>query len=572
MDGDKEFRFISFNVPTLNIHEDELEFTRSNSYALPDEYELRDVFETVRQLGGHAVRLRAIPMRRKDQGTEVPSAVEAPGKFSEESFKVLDLILALANEYQVRVIIPIVDQHQTFGGRAQYAEFRGKPADDFWTDPVLIDDFKATIRFLLNRRNTVSGVVYKDDKAILCWETGNELKCPPSWTTAICSTIKSIDKNHLTMDGACAIDDTTPLPESSLTDPSVDILSSHHHNGNPTVFSKDVQRNLGIIDKRKPYIVSQLGTIPAASMETCLKEVVASRISGTLILGLSGHRSKGGFYWHSEYDSNTKACHWPGFDTGAGYDEKNLLSVIRRKAFEIRGEPLLAIPVPRVPVMLPVEDVANISWKGSAGASSYEVFRSEAAIGPWTMVGYDVDDSAVQYHSLFNDNTAQLGKSYYYHVVAKNSAGRSKPSRVVGPVSAQALALIDDMNDFGKLLHASEGVSIDKSSDRDFREDLSRAKGSPLSEIVYCVPGKLTKIKVFSFGRNETANLELKISQDSVNYTPLSAAPSINRAEKQTDNTWYPILYELKVPEQASFLKILFCEESEIGRVELHYQ
>ncbi|MFA5265284.1 MAG: hypothetical protein WC378_15785, partial [Opitutaceae bacterium] len=105
MDGDKEFRFISFNVPALNIHEDELEFTRSNSFSLPDEYELRDVFETVRQLGGHAVRLQAIPVRRKDQGTDTPTAVEAPGKFSEELFKVLDLVLALANEYQVRVIV-----------------------------------------------------------------------------------------------------------------------------------------------------------------------------------------------------------------------------------------------------------------------------------------------------------------------------------------------------------------------------------------------------------------------------------------------------------------------------------
>jgi mannan endo-1,4-beta-mannosidase len=40
-----------------------------------------------------------------------------------------------------------VDNWKWQGGRAEYAGFRGKTKDDFWTDPQLIADFKETIRF-----------------------------------------------------------------------------------------------------------------------------------------------------------------------------------------------------------------------------------------------------------------------------------------------------------------------------------------------------------------------------------------------------------------------------------------
>jgi hypothetical protein len=40
------------------------------------------------------------------------------------------------------------------GGIVEYAGFRGKPADAFWTDPQVIADFKQTIAYVLNRKNT----------------------------------------------------------------------------------------------------------------------------------------------------------------------------------------------------------------------------------------------------------------------------------------------------------------------------------------------------------------------------------------------------------------------------------
>jgi endo-1,4-beta-mannosidase len=95
------------------------------------------------------------------------------------------------------VVVPLVDNWKWWGGAEQYAEYHGKKADDFWTDPSIIADFKKTVSFMVNRRNTYTGTLYKDDKALLAWETGNEIFNPYSWTKEIAAQIKSLDSNHL---------------------------------------------------------------------------------------------------------------------------------------------------------------------------------------------------------------------------------------------------------------------------------------------------------------------------------------------------------------------------------------
>ena len=55
-EGDKPFRFISWNIPNLLMIEDNVPFTETNPWRLPDRFELTDALATVRQMGGTVVR------------------------------------------------------------------------------------------------------------------------------------------------------------------------------------------------------------------------------------------------------------------------------------------------------------------------------------------------------------------------------------------------------------------------------------------------------------------------------------------------------------------------------------
>ncbi|MDZ7372047.1 MAG: cellulase family glycosylhydrolase, partial [candidate division KSB1 bacterium] len=224
-EGKKELRFISFNVPNLHYIEDNLPFAETNPWRLPDEFEIRDALRSVQQMGGQVVRIYALSVKGERDGENIPRHVLGPNQFHEEAFRTLDLVLKIAREYGIRLIIPFVDNWSWWGGVAEYAAFRGKPKEAFWHDPQIIADFKSTLAYVLNRTNSFTGISYKDDPMVLAWETGNELTCPPEWTAEIAAFIKSIDRNHLVMDGF----HSQKLRESSLADPNVDIVTTHHY-------------------------------------------------------------------------------------------------------------------------------------------------------------------------------------------------------------------------------------------------------------------------------------------------------------------------------------------------------
>ncbi len=166
IDGDQQLRFLSFNTPNLHYNEDYLPFSGTNPWRLPDEFEIRDALTTIKQLGGKVTRIYVLSVHRQDDSPDIIRHVEGPGKFNEDAFKALDKVLQVANELGVRVIIPFIDNWRWWGGVGEYAAFRGKERQAFWTDPELIADFEKTIEFIVDRKNTFTGVQYKDDKAI----------------------------------------------------------------------------------------------------------------------------------------------------------------------------------------------------------------------------------------------------------------------------------------------------------------------------------------------------------------------------------------------------------------------
>ncbi|WP_420401836.1 hypothetical protein [Flagellimonas sp.] len=573
MDGDKEFRFVSFNVPTLNYNEDEFAFSEIQPYSLPDEYEIRDVFETINQLGGRVIRMYTIPVQLENESPDTPTYVKGPGEFVEESFQTMDLVLKLANEYNIRIIFSTLNNFRWMGGAPQYAGFRGKTVKDFYTDKQLIKDYKKTLEHVINRVNTLTGVAYKDDKAILCWETGNELESTPKWTAQISKYIKKLDKNHLIMDGFFAFDDV-PVRKSSIKDPNIDIISSHHYELDAKDFNRHVKRNIEIVDGQKPYIIGEYGFVSTSAMEKCINDVIESDVVGLLVWGLRGHRSEGGFYWHSEplgY-GRYKSYHWPGFDSGSEYDEKNLFAMMRSKASEISGLEPPKLMQPSAPVLLPIEHSSAITWKGSTGASGYDIYRAESEEGPFEQIGFNISDAENQYVPLFVDNTIQLGKSYFYKIKAINKYGNSNFSNTVGPVFAETFALIDNMDNFGKVFYSSEKVTLESDNDRIFKEDMYRFKGNSGDEIIYYVPGKLKKVKIFSFAKDSGQSIKMSVSQNNIKYNNQDVQPTEFTNGKGDYGYWIPSLYDLKIEGEASYLKIKFAKETQISRVELFYQ
>ncbi len=566
----KPFRFVSWNIPNLHLVEDNVTFAGDNPWRWPDRFEVTDALESVRQMGGTVVRSYVLSVIRTNDGPGIPRHVLGPGKFNEDGFRALDEILAAANQAGVRVIVPFVDNWNWWGGREDYAGFRGKSKDAFWTDPQVIADFKETIRHLVTRTNTLTGVAYRDDKAILCWETGNELQSPPAWTREIAAFIKLLDTNHPVMDGY----HTSELREESLAMPEIDIVTTHHYPGGKTSFADAVRANAAKAKGKKPYIVGEFGFAETPAMAACLDAVVESGAAGALAWSLRPHNRDGGFYWHSEPSGGNryKAFHWPGSPAGAAYDEIEFMALMRRKAFEIRGLPVPLLPVPAVPKLLPIADAAAISWQGSVGAASYSVERAASASGPWTAVADNVDESAVQYRPLFADTKAGKG-SWFYRVSARNSAGASAPSNVVGPVAVTHATLVDELADTKQLFAQSGALEIQTRDCRQAKEDAHRLAGKAGSAITYQLPTGLQAGRIYAFFPGAIADLRCSVSADGQTYQPVPVTKQVYFQGAGDYGYWKPVRFEVKPAKPgAKFLKIEFTAEAQIGRIEIEHE
>jgi hypothetical protein len=565
MDGDRQLRFISFNIPNLHYVEDYLPFSGTNPWRLPDEFEIRDALTAIKQVGGKVTRMYVLSVRRQDDTPDIIRHVVGPGDFNEDAFRALDKVLQIANEVGVRVIMPFVDNWKWWGGVREYAAFRGKQREAFWTDPQLIADFEKTIGFVINRTNTYTGVAYKNDKAILAWETGNELVTPFSWTREIAAYVKSLDTNHLLIEGTLARE----LSQDAIDDPNIDILSTHHY-GDPNVSLQHIVSNQRLAKGKKPYMIGEYGIVPTQDIRAITDTIIRQGLVGGMLWSLRFREREGGFYNHYEYNK-VSAYRWPGFQNGEVYDERMVLSIIREKAYEIDGDLQPRLPIPEKPTLLTFNDVSSISWQGSVGAQSYVVERKDADSTEWRVLAGDIDESRYQYQPLFCDTSAEFGRKYFYRVEAKNESGASDYSNVVGPVPVVAKKVVDEMESLDKVFQKDGDLRLLTYQDiRKAKEDRSRLTGGKGGYVIYKVPATVSAISVDAFRVSEWSDLRIAADSSLNRFSELPTKTRVFRFGPNDYGFYDAVSYICdQIPPGTKFIKILLNEGIQISRVEI---
>ncbi len=455
-EGTNEFRFLGLTASALDQNKSQLRPDFSNRF--PDEFEITDTLESLRQLGARATRCFPLSIYSpKNNGA--PVYIQGLGHYNDDAFHSLDKVLQVCNEKGIRLILPVIASQSFWGTRGvdEFAAFRSQPGTNFWTDAQLKQDFKNLLRDLVNRTNTFTGVQYKNDPAILAWQAGNELlnyvwdrhldeaTWKPritAWTIEMADYVKQVDTNHLFMEGG---GDQTAY----LAAPAIDILSEHLYEywakkaGQPSDLALLAREAKARAGGQKAVIIDEFGMGEVQGLEGLMETIVQSDISGGLLWGLRPHRRDGGFYYHNENGTRWNSYHWPGFSAGESYDETRLLTSLRREAYALRGLTLPSLPAPAgVPVLFPVRLPGELCWRGCTGAAGYDIARASSPDGPWEVIAEHVEDvvvtDVIEYENsrgselptLFTDRTTTPGQTCYYRVRGRNLSGVTAWSNV----------------------------------------------------------------------------------------------------------------------------------------------
>ncbi len=191
------YRFSGANIPWLGLDD-------SNGMVYPSQFRISDVILTAKEMGTTVIRSLSL-------GISVGCAMciePTLNQFNDQAFNSIDYAIKYARDNHLRLIIPLIDNwHYYEGGKHTFTDWRGDlNEDDFYSNPIVIQDFENYINHIINHVNTYTGTAYKNDPTILAWETGNELENATSlwtdtWTQTIAAYIKSIDTHHLVADG-----------------------------------------------------------------------------------------------------------------------------------------------------------------------------------------------------------------------------------------------------------------------------------------------------------------------------------------------------------------------------------
>jgi mannan endo-1,4-beta-mannosidase len=428
----------------------------------PSHFEVDDAIDTAKAIGARVIRSQTL-----GDTIGCPGCIEPKlGEFNPEAFEHIDYAIKAAHDRGLRLIFTLVGDcaNCELGGAGEYSEDKG-PAGikGFFTDPKIIARFEEHIAALLNHKNSLTGIVYKDDPTILAWENcnacgffvaftdpGASLTPYVNWVDTIGSFIKSIDKKHLYEDNSslfvfdksgAALETKTPDIITSEYYPHWDAVFNMGEKTTAEIFPKHAAR---VTDKHKVYVVNEFGwdNTDWATPQDLEKALTTMKndpkISGDLFWALQAHVDKLG--WQAipanvpnrEYSLHGESGQWWALYYGgintlimSRGDMSVRADLLRTHAFEIAGLPVPAHAIPPAPVIT-AKGLGLLAWRGSAGAVSYSIERQVTPGAPWEKI---CDKCATDTDTPWIDPKPQALFGVHYRVTAYNPDGKaSAPS------------------------------------------------------------------------------------------------------------------------------------------------
>jgi hypothetical protein len=267
LDG-QHFRFTGANIYWLGLSNvastsgGQTIPTSANGFYYPSRWAINDALSTAKEMGMTVVRSHYLGISVGDPLAVCPtlhSILENQPNLT--AFNTIDYAIYLAGQLGIKLIIPFVDNYYYNNmGKRTFTNWRGITSGDqgtdwqveeqvFFTNSQIVSDFQSYIALFLNRINQFNGIAYKNDPTIMAWETGNEIDPPPTWTATIAQYIKSIDSNHLVIDGSY-INNTDPangtFTSEQLNNADVDIISNHFYPTYNQIALNDAAQAAGI--------------------------------------------------------------------------------------------------------------------------------------------------------------------------------------------------------------------------------------------------------------------------------------------------------------------------------------
>ncbi|MHA4846185.1 cellulase family glycosylhydrolase [Flavitalea antarctica] len=592
-DGQKIFRFVGVNAPNINGHYDGYKNTNPESGYVYDpielSFEMESYFKDMAQMGVTVFRNWGITV--SDGSNEYESLVTGPNTYNETAFRRIDKMLELCNKYNIRVILCLVKENRFWGGTDAFSKLHG--GGNYYTDPAPKQGFKQLLDTMVRRINYYTGKAYKDDKSILAWEFGNEVpNSQVEWINEMANYLKKIDPHHLIADPrrANGVEQLTKLVDDVLNRcKNIDFVKTRQYPN----YKGTVDELWAVCAGRIPMIIDEFQEMDRFT--GILERVQQTGTSGALLWSLMKYQYKGGIGGHALFHSYSwGGSRWPGFNSGAYFNEEKNLHQIRNFAYKIRDEKVPPLPAPEGTPFLfnsSEKNAAALKWRGTPGARYYVVERASSRKGPWKDVSGDIDISFdLYFYPMFTDSSATTGSGYYYRVRGKNASGITNPSNVIGPVKVNKRIVMDNLLDFSRVYRKSSNLTIGaetyprlRQTEEDFAQ-VERLPGTGSGELIYAAD-ELQSIAVVVFN-DKPDSLKIQWSADGASWTNSPPLVTCNVREGylsmisgEKDHTIGKFTYEVPAfPAGTRFVKLTTGNDGAadtypwIGRVHIGFK